>query len=63
MNLHIQKRGEVNRDTKTLCGKKLEDLPRMDGSVSFKNHDNATCFTCRDIAESIVRMTEIGNRR
>ena len=54
--LHIQKRGEINRDSKTLCGKKLEELPRIDASVEFKNHGVSTCLICLDKAESVLRM-------
>jgi len=49
--------GAIQRDTKTACKVKLEELPRADGSVLFKNRHLVTCAECAKKAESIAKLT------
>jgi hypothetical protein len=54
--IHIRIGGDVNRDTKTYCGKKLEDLPRADGSVLYRHRDMTNCEVCLKKAENVATM-------
>ena len=54
--IHIQKAGELRRDTKSLCGIPLESLGRQNGHVEFRNRKHADCRLCLDVAERTERM-------
>lgn len=54
--IHMYVGEEILRGTKTACSVKLEDLPREDGSVPYRNRQHVTCSACRAKADRIENM-------
>jgi len=54
IHMHIGK--EVQQNTKTACGVKLEDLPRKDASVPYQSRKATTCACCAGVAEKTATM-------
>jgi hypothetical protein len=54
--IHMMKGNNPERDTKTACGVKLEDLKRADSSVPYRLRTSVECTECRKAAEKIARM-------
>jgi hypothetical protein len=54
--IHMMKGNNPERDTKTACGVKLEELKRADCSVPYASRGRVECEACRKAAEKIARM-------
>ena len=54
--IHVFKGADIGRDTETHCGKKMESLPRADGSLPYRLADRATCPVCRERCDKIAVM-------
>lgn len=54
--IHLCLGKEIQRDTKTGCNLLLENLPRADASVSYKQRGHVTCKTCKIKTEKIATL-------
>lgn len=54
--LHIIKGKDIYRDTTTLCGELLENLPRKDASVPYSLRNKSDCPGCCQKASRIEAM-------